>query len=59
MVSDGSCGKNFVDLGALKGNVGSQSYPIPKTVDVSNYRTAVVWCQRFSESFATADLARV
>ena len=43
-----------VDLGSLKGNQGSQNYVIPKDVDVSRYRTVLLWCRRFSTPIATA-----
>ena len=48
---------DFVDLGALKGNVGDQNYAIPEDVDLEKYSTAVVWCRRFEVGFAAADLA--
>lgn len=47
----------FVDLGALKGNMGSSNYEIPAGVDLSGYKSAVVWCRRFSVGFAVAPLA--
>lgn len=46
----------FVDLGALKGNLGDQNYAIPDDVDLSMYGAATIWCQRFSVNFATAPL---
>ena len=46
-----------VDLGALKGNQGSQNYVIPKDVDVSRYQTVLLWCRRFSTPIATATQA--
>lgn len=49
--------QDFVDLGPLKGNVGSQNYEIPKDVDLERYSTAVVWCRRFEVGFAAATLA--
>ena len=48
---------DFVDLGALKGNVGNQNYEIPDGVDLEKYSTAVVWCRRFEVGFAAATLA--
>ncbi len=48
---------DFVDLGALKGNVGNQNYEIPKDVDLQKYSTAVVWCRRFEVGFAAATLS--
>jgi hypothetical protein len=51
-------GERFVDLGDLKGNLGNQNYRIPKGVDVSKYRSAVVWCRRFTVGFGVAPLNR-
>ena len=50
----GSFDDDFVELGRLKGNVGSQNYEVPSTVDVSRYGTAVIWCKRFSVPFGAA-----
>ncbi|MFV1989777.1 MAG: DM13 domain-containing protein [Acidimicrobiales bacterium] len=46
----------FVNLGVLKGNIGSQNYEIPADVDLSEYDTVVIWCRRFAVAFAAADL---
>ena len=46
----------FVDLGDLKGNIGSQNYAIPADVRLAGYRSVVVWCKRFSVPFAAAAL---
>jgi hypothetical protein len=46
----------FVDLGALKGNVGSSNYEIAADLDLSRFRTAVVWCRRFTVGFGVAPL---
>ena len=46
----------FVDLGDLKGNIGSQNYTIPAGVRLDRYRSVVVWCKRFSVPFAAAPL---
>ena len=43
-----------VDLGALKGNVGSQNYVVPEGVDVPKYGAVLLWCRRFSTSVAAA-----
>lgn len=48
----------FVDLGDLKGNVGSSNYELPSDIDDSKYRSAVVWCRRFSVGFGVAPLVR-
>jgi len=46
----------FVDLGGLKGNVGSSNYRIPAGADLSGFRSAVIWCRRFSVGFGVAPL---
>jgi hypothetical protein len=47
---------DFVDLGGLKGNVGDQNYLVPASVHLSEYRSVVVWCRRFSVGFAVAPI---
>ncbi len=47
---------DFIDLGNLKGNIGSQNYEIPPDVDLGQYDTVVIWCVRFSVAFGAADL---
>ncbi len=46
----------LLDLGPLKGNIGSSNYEIPSSVDLGSFRTAVIWCRRFSVGFAVAPL---
>lgn len=48
---------HFIDLGALKGNVGNLNYDIPQDVDLSQYRSVSIWCRRFGVNFAAAPLA--
>jgi hypothetical protein len=47
---------DYVELGPLKGNIGNQNYGIPDGVDLSTYRTPVIWCKRFEVGFAVAGL---
>ncbi len=47
---------NYIDLGVMKGNIGDQSYRLGSNVDLSKYRTVVVWCKRFSFNFGAAPL---
>jgi hypothetical protein len=47
----------FVDLGGLRAFKGSQRYPIPAGVDLKNYPSVVIWCERFSVLISPADLA--
>ncbi|MGW5614003.1 DM13 domain-containing protein [Streptomyces sp. NPDC003877] len=48
----------YVSLGRLKGNKGSQNYAVPEGVDVSRFRSVSIWCDRFDVSFGAAPLAR-
>jgi hypothetical protein len=48
--------EDYVDLGALKGNKGSQQYDIPRGLVLDRYTTAVIWCRAFSGNFARAPL---
>lgn len=50
-------GKDFVELGELKGNIGDQNYAIQAGVDLSRYRNAVIWCKRFGVGFGVATLS--
>ena len=47
----------FVEVGALKGNVGDQNYELGSDLDLSKYRAVTIWCKRFGVNFATAPLA--
>ena len=46
-----------VDLGPLKGNVGSQNYEIPADVDLSDIQSIVIYCVPFHVVFSTATLS--
>jgi hypothetical protein len=46
----------YVDLGALKGNVGDSNYLIPEDVDPLDFRTVVIWCRRFTVGFGVAPI---
>jgi hypothetical protein len=47
----------YVDLGKLRANIGNQNYAIPATVDLSRFRSVVIWCRRFTVGFGAAPLA--
>jgi hypothetical protein len=49
-------GGNFVDLGALKGNIGDQNYTIPANVNLDEYKSVSIWCRRFGINFAGTNL---
>ncbi|MCQ3979344.1 MAG: hypothetical protein DPW09_38480 [Anaerolineae bacterium] len=46
----------YLDLGSLKGNIGSQNYDIPARTDLSRFKSIVIYCQPFHVVFATAPL---
>ncbi len=48
--------EDFIDLGALKGNRGDQNYEVPDGVDVSRFRSVVIWCRRFTVGFGVASI---
>jgi hypothetical protein len=48
--------EEYLDLGDLKGNVGSQNYQLPGGIDLEKWKSAVIWCRRFSVGFAVAPL---
>ena len=50
-------GEEYIDLGDLTGNIGSQNYELPPDVDLSVYDTVVIWCVRFGVGFGSAELA--
>ncbi|HEX7166594.1 MAG TPA: DM13 domain-containing protein [Acidimicrobiales bacterium] len=54
---EGAFDDDFVNLGRLKGNRGDQNYDLAADVDLSRYRSVVIWCDRFNSAFGAADLA--
>jgi hypothetical protein len=46
----------YVDLGGLRAFKGSQRYPIPEGVDLADYPSVIIWCERFSVLISPADL---
>ena len=48
--------EDFIDLGALKGNVGNQNYLVPDGTDLEKYKSVVIWCRRFTSPFGAAPL---
>ena len=49
----------FIDLGDLKGNIGSQNYEIPADVDLDEFSVVEIWCVRFGVGFGQAELMSV
>jgi hypothetical protein len=46
----------FVDLGGLRAFRGSQRYTIPAGVNLKDYPSVIIWCERFSVLISPADL---
>jgi Electron transfer DM13 len=46
----------YYSLGRLKGNIGDQNYELPADLDLSQYKSVVIWCQAFAVPFAAAPL---
>lgn len=47
----------YLDLGPLKGNIGSQNYTLP--ADTSAYKSVALWCKKFGVLFPYATLEAV
>jgi hypothetical protein len=43
------------NLGALKGNIGSQNYEIPENFNLEEYDSVWVWCRAFRVAFGVAN----
>lgn len=54
LIKKGDIKNGFVDLGRLKGNIGSQNYTVPAGTDLSEYDSVIIWCKAFSVLFGTA-----
>lgn len=46
----------YVELGKLKGNVGSQNYDIPPNVSLADVQSVVIYCNPFRVVFSVATL---
>lgn len=44
----------FVNLGALKGNIGNQTYTLPEGIELEEGAVISIWCRRFSRNFGMA-----
>jgi hypothetical protein len=49
----------YIDLGGLRAFKGSQRYAIPAGVNLKDYPSVVIWCERFSVLISPADLTAV
>jgi Electron transfer DM13 len=46
----------FVDLGGLRAFKGSQRYLVPAGVNLKDYQSVIIWCERFGVLISPADL---
>ena len=51
-------GRDFKNLGRLKGNRGNQKYTIPRSVDLRRYNTVIFWCVPFTQTLGRVNLRR-
>lgn len=49
-------GSDYIDLGVLQGNVGSQNYAVPAEVDLEAYQSIVIYSLQFGVVFGSAPL---
>ncbi|MBN8676108.1 MAG: DM13 domain-containing protein [Chitinophagales bacterium] len=47
---------NYIDLGSLQSVSGNQLYNIPGSPDFSQYKYALIHCQRYNHLFGSAEL---
>ena len=47
----------FVDLGGLRAFKGSQRYANPAGVNLKDYQSVIIWCERFGVLISPADLS--
>ncbi|MFB2895643.1 DM13 domain-containing protein [Aerosakkonemataceae cyanobacterium BLCC-F50] len=45
---------DYVILASLKKFSGMQSYPIPDSVNLADYKSVAIWCRKFNATFGTA-----
>lgn len=49
----------YVELGKLKGNIGSQNYEVPEGIEVGEQMTVIIYCKPFHVVFSVAVLTDV
>jgi len=50
-------GTMYIDLGRLKAFKGSQNYSVPAGVDLAQFGSVVIWCEKFGVLISPAKLA--
>jgi hypothetical protein len=46
----------YINLGDLKGNKGNQNYEVPSAEANREWRSVIIWCERFAVAFGAAAL---
>lgn len=46
----------YVILGRLQKFSGAQRYPIADKINLTNYKSAAIWCRKFNATFGAAKL---
>lgn len=46
----------YIDLGKLQSVTGNQQYPLTENINFSEYKYALIHCQRFNHLFGSAEL---
>ena len=47
---------SFISLGELKSTTGNQTYTIPNSASTADYKYVLIWCQRFTVLFGSANI---
>lgn len=47
----------YLVLGNLKSLAGQQTYAVPETVNLEEYGSVAVWCEKFNATFGSANLS--
>jgi hypothetical protein len=47
---------NYIDLGRLQSVMGNQQYALTGTIDFSEFKYALIHCQRYNHLFGSAEL---
>jgi hypothetical protein len=47
---------DYIKLGRLQKTKGKQQYKIPDGVDITKFKSAVIWCRQFNATFGYAPL---
>lgn len=55
--ADDVMGEGYIDLGPLRGNIGSLNYDIPDGVEIPDEFVVVIYCVPFSVVFSTANVS--